>query len=414
MSREQERRRDEIADQLSQALGAAAELMTQRIEAASTVRRLNPAAHPARGRRPGRPRRWMHDGWLVPLAAAVAVAALIAGSVLASRARFGATPPSSPPGLPAFYLTVNGAPGQQVEVHKTSDGAVTGTLRATHGWYIGDVSATADDRVFFAAETPIANPGHPDLCPANRFLRFGITAAGAVTGLRQVGAQANGMDLSLAASPDGTRLAYYTYCGGSLAWTLHVITLTSGAISSWTSAWISSVNTTSPADVSGPEGLAWTADGRSLALGYQWKGASAAYDQYQAVLLLNIGSGSGPVQDHSHVLWHQDPSCTTSCVYSAVISPDGTSLIASVTKTIRPGNEYDMSIDRLSPQTGQVTGVLYRTTALTRVMGVPSLTLSGDSSGTYWLVQEGGSLGWSSDGQFHWLQPYGTIQEVAW
>jgi hypothetical protein len=57
---------------------------------------------------------------------------------------------------------------------------------------------------------------------------------------------------------------------------------------------------------------------------------------------------------------------------------------------------------------------LYRTTDFTQVMNVPSLTLSGDSSGTYWLVQKGGSLGWVSDGQFHRLQPYGTTQEAAW
>jgi hypothetical protein len=191
--------------------------------------------------------------------------------------------------------------------------------------------------------------------------------------------------------------------------------LATGAISTWTSTWTASVNTTSPADVSGPEQLAWTADGRSLALNYQWKGSSAAFDPYQAVLLLNIGSGSGPVQAHSRVLWHQGPGCRTSCVYSALINQDGTSLIASATKIVRPGgDEYDMSMERISLPAGQVTSVLFRTTIFTNVMGVPWMRLSGDSSATYWLEQVGKNLGWISDGQFHPLQPFGSTTGVAW
>jgi hypothetical protein len=357
----------------------------------------------------------MH-GWLVPLAAAAAVAVLVAGSLFATHIHFGANPPSSTTsGPPAFYLTLGSGISRQVDVHRTSDGAVTGTLTPTRGWILAGVSATAGDRTFFVSETPVQNDRKPNLCPANRFLRFSITATGAVTGLRQVGRQVNGLNLQLAASPDGTRLAYFAYCGVNSVWTLHVMNLASGALSTWTSTWTASVNTTSPADVSGPEQLAWTADGRSLALSYEWKGSSEAYMAYQAVLLLNIGSGNGPVQAHSRVLWHQGPGCTTSCVYSALINEDGTSLIASATKIVRPGgDEYDMSIERISLPAGRVTSVLFRTTIFTSVMGVPSLVLSGDSSATYWLVQVGKNLGWVSEGQFHPLQPYGTIQGVAW
>jgi hypothetical protein len=286
MSREQERRREELAGQLSQALDAAAELMTQRIQAASTRSGPAPAARRARGRRSGRLRGWMH-GWLVPLAAATAVAAIATGSLLVSRIHFGAAQPSSTTttGVPAFCLTLGGVL-QQIEVHRTSDG----TLSSARGWNFGSMSAAASDRTFFVPETPAENSINS--CPADRFLRFSVTATGRVTDPRQVGAQVNGTELTLAASPDGTRLACYACCGASTVWGLHVMNLASGAVSTWTSTWTGSVNTTGPADVSGPGQLAWTGDGRSLALGYEWKGSSQACEAYQAVLLLNIGSGS--------------------------------------------------------------------------------------------------------------------------
>jgi hypothetical protein len=411
MSTEQERRRQELADQLSQALGAAAELMTERIQASPA-----PSTRPARDRRSSR-RGGRLPGWLVPLAAAAAVAVVVAGSLLVSRIHFGASQPSSATsGPPAFYLTLGTGISPQVEVHRASDGAVTGTVPSTREWSITAMSATAGDRTFFVSETPVQNPAKPNLCPANRFLRFDVTATGAVTGLRQAGRQVAGLNLQLAASPDGTRLAYWAYCGSEPAWGLHVMNLASGAVSSWTSNWAGSVNTTSPADVSGPAQISWTADGRSLALNYQWKGSSQAYLAYQAVLLLNISSKNGPIQDHSRVLWHQGPGCKTFCVYYAQLSPDGTSLVASATKIVRlGGDEYAMSLERISLPDGRVSDVLFHTTIFSQVTGgVPALQLTGDSSATYWLVQVGKNLGWVSDGQFHLLQPYGTIRGAAW
>jgi hypothetical protein len=46
--------------------------------------------------------------------------------------------------------------------------------------------------------------------------------------------------------------------------------------------------------------------------------------------------------------------------------------------------------------------------------GVPALPLWGDGSGKYWLVCADTRLGWVSEGQFHPLQPLGSVYAAAW
>jgi hypothetical protein len=418
MSTEQERRREEIAGQLSQALGAAAELMTQRIEAGSSVRQARPsipapAGRRVRGRLHGQLRGWLH-GWLVPLAAAVAVAVAVVGSVVIARSQPGAAQPSSTTGVPAFYLTMDGLNTPQIEVHRTSDGAVTSTLPLSPRWRIEGMSAAAGDRTFFVAESAIGSNG-TGTCPTDRFLRFGVSGSGAVTALHQVGVQVKGMVFAPSVSRDGTRLAYSTDCTTVVHsdpfWALHVMDLASGAVSTWTNA----VITTRRTDVAEIESLAWTANGRSLSVDYEWR-TLATYAAGQAMMLLNTDSGAGTLQAHGRVIWQQSTGCTT-CVYDALISPDGTSLIASTSKYsggLSDHETFDTSLVRISLPADRVTGVLFRTTMMSPTNGVASPPLWPDSSGTYWIVQQGSSLGWVSDGQFHRMQPFGTVQQAAW
>jgi hypothetical protein len=417
MSRDRERRREEIADQLTQALGAAAELMTERIQAASTVRQANPAspapsARRARGRLPGRLRS-RTDGWLVPAAAAAAVAAVVAGSVFITGTHFGATQPGSTTGVPEFYVTLTETThgDEQVQVHRSSDGAVTGTLLAPSGWRIEAISAAAGDRAFFVAEQ-----SGTGLCPADRFQEFSVTGTGLLTGLHQVGVRVTGMIGSLAASPDGTRLAYTTVCS-TLAnpgpvWVLHVMDLASGAVSSWTSA-ATAAGTANVAEA-GNEALAWTADGRSLSFAYQWM-ASQAYFQDMAVAVVNTDSGSGTLQAHSRLIWHQDSRCAPGpCAFNAWISPDGTSLTAEALSGAKVPDWIQLTLERLALPAGRVTTVLFRTTVMGTGVGIPEPPAWVDSSGIYWIVEEGTSLGWVSDGRFHRMQPSGTVQAASW
>jgi hypothetical protein len=418
MSRERERRQEEIARQLSQALCAAAGLLTERIQAASAVRQANPASPAAPPRRaygqpPGRLRSWMH-GWLVPLAAAAAVAAVVVGSVFITRTYFGVAQPSSSTGVPEFYVTLSWAThgDEQVQVHRSSDGAVTGTLPAPSGGSMEAVSAASNDRTFFVAEQTGTGP-----CPADRFLEFSVTGTGMLTGLHQVGVRPKGMIGSLAASPDGTRLAYTTVCetlaSPGPVWVLHVMDLASGAVSSWTSA-VTAAGTANVAEA-GNHALAWTADGGSLSFAYQWMASQAVFED-MAVVVVNTDSGSGTLQAHSRLVWHQDGHCDPGpCVFTAWISPDGTSLNAEALggAAAAPGG-VAFSLERIALPAGRVTSVLFRTTAMSTGVGIPEPPAWGDSSGTYWIVEEGTSLGWVSDGRFHRMQPSGTVQAVAW
>ncbi len=192
------------------------------------------------------------------------------------------------------------------------------------------------DRTFFVAES------RPGLCPADRFVEFGVTGTGVPAGLRQVGVDASGMLGGLAASPDGTRLAYVTDCstpanpGPTLL--LQVIDLASGAVSTW------------------------TADGGSLSFGNQWRPSQPGYPD-EAVVLVNVGGGSGTLQAHSRLLWHQSARCW-------------------------PGSCVPQRLDQPGPEVPAGRGVRTKTAA--GIVEPPAWT---DSSGTYWLLAVGNQLG---------------------
>jgi hypothetical protein len=349
---------------------------------------------------PLRPRQW-----LLVLGAAAVVAAAVTTAMVTMG-----TPAAGAAGLPAFYATVtDGAlntAAPQVEVHKSSDGAVTGTLPAPAQWRIESISAAASDRTFFVAES------RPGLCPADRFLEFGVTDNGVPTGLHQVGVDASGLLGPLAASPDGTRLAYTTVCSTPAnpgpTWVLHVMNLASGAVSTWTNA----VTTATPADAAQGGVLAWTADGRSLSFGYQWVPSQAAFAD-QAVVLVNVDSGSGTVQAHSRLVWHQSTRCSPgSCVYSAWISPDGKALLAEAFGGANAPGTF--ALEHLSWPAGRVTAVLFRAKTPKTAAGIWEGPAWTDSSGTYWLLSAGNHLGWVRQGQFHPLQPASSVADAAW
>ncbi len=348
---------------------------------------------------PGRARQW-----LLLLSMAAVVPATVTAVMVTT-----VTPAAGATGIPAFYVTINDGAlytaAPQVEVHNSSDGAVTGTLPAPAQWRMEGISAAASDRTFFVAES------RQGLCPADRFLEFGVTGSGVPAGLHQVGVDASGMLGPLAASPDGTRLAYTTVCSTPAnpgpTWVLHVMDLASGAVSTWTNA----VTTATPADVAQGGVPAWTADGRSLSFGYQWVPSQAAFGD-EAVVLVNVDSGSGTLQAHSRLVWHQSVRCSPgSCVYSAWISPDGKALLAEAFGGANAPGTF--VLEHLSLPAGRVTAVLFRAKTPKTAAGIWEGPAWTDSLGTYWLLAAGNQFGWVRQGQFHPLQPASSVADAA-
>jgi hypothetical protein len=376
--------------------------------------------------------------WLVPVGAAAGVTAIILAAVtLASRpgpvpARGtgpGQAPASAGSGItslagvpsdpgtrtppPPFYVTIvgmglsrDGRELMTVQVRRTSDGQLIGTVRGLPaGWILGrSVSVTADDRTFtVAAETPTVCPS--STATRTRFYQFSVTSAGHVTGLRAVGEPVTGEPVSeFAASPDGTKVAYAeqgcpaALSAASYAGVIHVMDVTSGAVRSWHNT----VSAATPARVTSQIGaLSWTANGRTLVADYLWELPEGSLDL--AVLGLDATGSGGSLQAHSHLLFSQGARCTV-CVYTALISSDGSTLTVAAASSVppvpsRPGMpRYRLWVLQLSLATEQPSGILYRSAASNGAYNDGGLVpmLSADGQAQHWLL-------WDDPEQFGWI-----------
>ena len=424
------------ADRLTDALAAAAAIMppdeTHALSSPVPGRPASPAPRPVR-RRIGRLR-----AWLVPVGAAAAVTAIILaavtlaghpGAVPAPGTGPGQAPASAGPGItslagvpsdpgtrtapPAFYVTIvsmgitrDGRELMAVQVRRTSDGQVTGTMPGLPaGWILGrSISVTADDRTFtVAAETPTVCPS--STTTRTRFYQFSVTSTGHVTRLRAVGKPVTGEPVSeFAASPDGTEVAYAAQgcaeaaSAGLTAGVIHVMNVTSGAVRSWHNT----VSAATPARVTNQIGaMSWTADGRTLVADYLWQLPEGSLDL--AVLGLDATSSGGSLQAHSHLLFSQGARCTV-CVYTAVISSDGSTLIVVAASSVpplpsRPGMpRYRLWVLQLSLATGQPSGILYRSAPSNGTYNDGGLVpvLSADGPAQHWIL-------WNDPEQFGWI-----------
>jgi hypothetical protein len=430
----------ETADRLTDALTAAAAIMrpdeTRALSSPVPGRLASPVSGPVR-RRPGRLR-----AWLVPVGAAASVVAIILaavslaghpGKIPAPRTGPGQAPAGAGPGItslagvpsvsgtrtppPRFYviivgkgITRSGDELMAVQVRRTSDGQVTGTMPALPaGWILGrQISVTADDRTFtVAAETQAVCPS--STATRTRFYQFKVTSTGHITGVRAVGKLVTGDPVSeFAASPDGTEVAYAQQgCAEAASPALnvgviHIMNVTSGAVRSWHST----VSAATPARVTTQiEAMSWTADGRTLAADYLWKLPEGSLDL--AVLGLDATSSGGSLQAHSHLLFSQSARCPV-CVYTAVINPDGSTLTAAVASPVpplpsQPGMpRYRLSVLRLAVATGKPTGILYRSAPSNGTYNDGGLVpvLSADGQGQHWILwNDPEGFGWISGGK---------------
>jgi len=315
---------------LRDALGAAAELMQ-----ASQATARAPAAAPSPSGAPGAPvRRRSGRAWLVPLAAAAAVVAVVLASVLAtgnlggrSHTGGGTAPTAGAAAAPEFYMVRARTSGSNwpLEVRRTADGALTDSS-ALLGNLLNNAFITADasDRAFYIANT---SPGScTGATMVARFYRITINGSGRITGYHAVGSPVTGPVSLNAVSPDGSQMAYTTqtsFCSGpGLPVTeIHVMNLSTGVVRTWQNT----VTATGPDRVTDLiDGLSWTPDGSTVVAVARW-GSLTRWPTTRndiSVLGLDTMGAGGSLQASSRVLLSQDQNCVA-CVQGAVAGPDG-------------------------------------------------------------------------------------------
>ena len=418
------------AERLRDALTAAADVMAE-CDAAPVI---TPVPQ-----RPGRPMR--ARAWLIPLAAAACVVAVIAASVLLTANLARTSSPASQPAypgfsiceplpaaapataLPRFYVTTDVAARQiQLQVRRTSDCAITAVVPLPVGWLLtGGISAAANDRTFFAAafsakSCPV-QPGAGGISFAGhetRFFRFTVNDQGRAGRLMVVGPPVSGIVGPIAASPDGSRIAFNAAdgnfvgsgkgCeGGEAAGAaISVIDLATGKIRTWQTPEMPPA----PAGTSvTPHEVSWMADGRTLAVSYVWPTGPSGPQLSMAVAALNTTSGGGSLQAHSHVLWSQPQKCVF-CVEEALISPDGKSLTATAIQQTAHG--YRNALLRIALPSGRYR-VLYESPAETNSTSF----FTQDGSGQHIILVSGSQAGWVRAGKLVLLGAPGSALQLS-
>jgi hypothetical protein len=327
-----------------------------------------PASRARRQRRPARARS------LVPLAAAVAVAACVAGVSLVfphlnGHRHIGGAPAPRPvltanasrgvpasPGIPRFYATVipgtfsvyvppGRLPTNNIVVGETATGRVTGQINPPRGTVFAGIAATAGDRTFITALTPTSAEQYmqgresslPNGACWSQLYQFRLNNQGLpgplvslhIT-LPEVVAQSAG---DLAITPDGRTIAYDAWCPVGLSKLdseLGVINLATRHAAVW------SDNDVNFQDLIGP--LSLSADGRLLGFGAL----------LQVARVLNTSAPPGALLERSQVVSRD--------VDFVALASDGASVYGCTSLTIAHGkivNHNRLTYYSISVATGR-------------------------------------------------------------
>ena len=338
-------------------------------------------AHPPRRLRRSGPRHW--PAWVIALAAAAAVTVVIAGTFLIAHtvSRSGPKPPMAgglPPysGIPPYYAyavqgsiysrAVHGTQygdsviARYVKIRATGSGKVLATVSPPAPYNAFEsFTGAADARTFvFAAQWYIHGKlGVPRLYKRDqktplKFMILRITPGGRtqLSPLSLPVTLTEAQAPTLALSPDGAKLAV-AYGGSGKPAVVQVITLAAGQMRQWTSP------PPAATPVLGGPG-AWTADGRTLALGQMviQPGGIIRTAPTQMRLLNTAAADTNLAAASKLVTLHGAGSFPW-----PFITPDGTKLIGETGEPFRPGVTTESgALGVYSARTGALRDVVGR------------------------------------------------------
>ncbi|MGE5133053.1 MAG: hypothetical protein ACM32E_09105, partial [Gemmatimonadota bacterium] len=309
--------------------------------------------------------------------AAAAAAAAVTGVLTATAAISGpaarpggpAGPPAALSHVPPYYVVLADlVESREAVVRASATGQVLATVRPPRPYGIFTfVTGAADDRTFVLAAQrwwPIAR-GNRGMAAEQRdnatpmvFFRLRIDPAAhtaRLTRLRLPVVPAAPDLAGIGLSPDAGRLALALHQGSGPGTArgpaIEVVTLATGARRTWTwpgGGWIGNFK---------PLGqpLSWTADGRFLAF-QQWGGR---LDSTASVRILDTAAPGTSLRASKLVVsFYNRDSAPGVGDGNTLITPDGSSVIASTTTTAGSGQHYrtTLEIDRYSAATGHLTG----------------------------------------------------------
>jgi hypothetical protein len=367
-------------------------------------------------------------GWrvrLLPVAAGVAVVAIVAVAVLLAGVTAGPRPAAPAPvtgAMPRYYVTVTrSAAGLAAVVHTSADGRVTGTVKVPSladaaAW---SVTAAADDRSFVIAADLSQNAiaGTAEF----RFFRLLVSPdgqPGQPTELPEIPANAP-LLTGMALSPDGTLLALsLEYDGPAVNFRpyggVEVINLETGGTRTWLAASDSTY---------GPGAPSWAAGDRMITFTW-WHSPS---QQPGATVIVGIRELDAASAGGNLLASRLIPFRTvTPGIGSAMIASGGREIVAAACHdTASPGHQpgsVTAKIIELSAADGRLLRVLRTQTArYTSLGGQDRLdggcaVLSVDPTGNHVLVQ-GFAFGRIDHGVFTSLPgatPGETSVAAAW
>jgi hypothetical protein len=337
---------------------------------------------PAAGLRSGRPRTIGFRRWLAPVAAGVAVLAIVlAAVVVAGRPHARPAGPdnaTAPAGIPAYYIAMISKPArtltspQSAGIYSTAAGKLIARItppapRGSAGSVIA-VSAAADDRTFLLTVADQFTTEHKELRfylakfdPATRQVSLATVPA-------TVPAQAELEAVAL--SPDGAKMAYaFTQTANPRHFDLTVLDLKTLRSRTWTSPSQSGSTPDFEDLYPDPTSLSWANNNTALAVA--WRGplpppGSRKFTASGVRLLDTARPGdTGGLVAHSHlsvpfVRTRSHPNfAATPAGYmpnNALLAPGGRTLVAG----IRSFSNRVCGFDRFSAVTGRLEGTADR------------------------------------------------------